>query len=486
MTLDPAAAQPMTLADARPLRRGAEMILRRLRDAGHTALFAGGSVRDLLHGETPQDYDVATSARPEQIAALFPQAIGVGESFGVMLVVLYLPAGANAEAVPREQPSADDDTQFHYEVATFRKDGPYDDGRRPNTVAFSSPAEDVLRRDFTINGLLYDPFAQAMYDYVGGVADMRAKILRTIGDPVARFTEDGLRLMRAIRFATRFDFQTDPATDAALLQLAPTIRRIAMERIRDELTKILQGPRPQVGLQRLLDTGILPIVLPDVARMVGVRQPAQFHPEGDVWVHTKLLFELMDRTTPPEKRTEALVYGVLFHDVGKPRTFQDGPDRIRFPKHESVGATMSKSICEQLRMSNDETEQIVELVADHMKFKELDRMRESTLKRFLVRDSIETHLELHRLDCLASHGSLEMYEFAQKRLAEIDAEEVKAPPLITGDDLIALGYKPSPIFRKILESVDDLRLEGQLHTHDEALQWVQQHWPVDKIPGDKP
>ncbi|MGH7142569.1 MAG: CCA tRNA nucleotidyltransferase [Planctomycetota bacterium] len=477
--------QTLPLPDPRPLRHGAEMILRRLREAGHQALFAGGSVRDLLHGESPQDYDVATDARPDAVQRLFPTAVGVGESFGVMLVVLYAPPGAPADCVPVENPAGDQDEPFHYEIAAFRRDGPYDDGRRPNTIEFSSPEEDVQRRDFTINGLLYDPFTQTMYDYVGGVDDMRAHLLRTIGDPVARFTEDALRLMRAVRFATRFDFTIDPPTAAALKQLAPTIRRIAMERVRDELTRILTGPRPQVGLQRLMDIGILPEILPEVAKMVGVDQPAQFHPEGDVWIHTKLLFEIMDRTTPPEKRTEALVYGVLFHDVGKPDTFQQGPDRIRFPRHESVGADIAERICGKFRMSNHETAEIVELVADHMKFKELDRMRESTLKRFLVRDDIETHLELHRLDCLASHGSLAMYDFARAKLQAIDQAEVKAPPLIKGDDLIALGYPPGPIFRKILEAIDDLRLEGKLHDRDGALTWVQKNWPPTGT-GKKP
>lgn len=468
----------IALPDSGLNRRGAEGILTRLREAGFVAFFAGGCVRDLLHGEKPKDYDVATSAKPEEIAKLFRHAIGVGESFGVMMVVLYAPRGGGGKVELTEVASAEDDLRFHYEVATFRKDGPYDDGRRPNHIHFSSPQEDVRRRDFTINGLLYDPFKPAMYDYVGGVADMRARVLRTIGDPVARFTEDGLRLMRAVRFATRFDFAIEKETEQAIRQLAPTIGRIAHERIRDELTKILTGPRPQVGLQRLQALGLLECILPEVAKMMGVAQPAQFHPEGDVWVHTLLLFEIMDRTTPPDQRSEALVYGVLFHDVGKPDTFQNGPDRIRFPRHESVGADMARDICGRLRMSNDQTEAVVELVADHMKFKELDRMRESTLKRFLVRPSIDTHLELHRLDCLASHGSLDMYAFAKKKLVEIDAEEVKAPPLVTGDDLIGLGYKPGPVFKKILEAVDDLRLEGQLHDKAEALAWLKVNWPA--------
>ncbi|HTL51706.1 MAG TPA: CCA tRNA nucleotidyltransferase, partial [Planctomycetota bacterium] len=410
----------------------------------------------------------------------FPHAIGVGESFGVMMVVLHAPADGGGTAVLTDQSVHDADRKFHYEVATFRKDGPYDDGRRPNHIHFSSPEEDVHRRDFTINGLLYDPAAEMMYDYVGGVADMNARVLRTIGNPEARFTEDGLRLMRAVRFATRFDFKVDPATESAVVKLAPTIKRIAYERIRDELTKILTGPRPQVGLRRLQELGLLEHILPEVARMMGVEQPPQYHPEGDVWVHTLLLFEIMDRTTPPDQRTEALVYGVLFHDVGKPLTFEQGPDRIRFPRHESVGADLAKELCERLRMSNDRIDAVVELVADHMKFKELDRMRESTLKRFLVRPTIDTHLELHRLDCLASHGSLDMYEYAKKKLAEIDAEEVKAPPLVKGDDLIALGYQPGPVFKKMLEAVDDLRLEGKLHDKAGALEWLKTNWPAPK------
>ena len=369
-------------------RELAEQICATLRSYGHQAYLVGGCVRDLVLGREPADYDVSTDARPERVQELFPHSLAVGAKFGVILVV-------------------EDGVQV--EVATFRSDIGYSDGRHPDRVVYSdSPQEDVRRRDFTINGLLMDPATREVLDFVGGRADLRAGIVRAIGDPRLRFAEDKLRMMRAVRFAARFGFQIEPETMAAAQNLAAQITQVSPERIRDELTKLLTEGAARRGFELLDETGLLAVVLPDIARMKGVEQPPQFHPEGDVWIHTRMMLEKLQPDCSP-----TLAWGVLLHDVGKPPTFAPaaGPGtRIRFDGHVEVGARMAEHICRTLRFSNEDTEQIEALVANHLRFKDVPQMRTATLKRFVRLPRFEEHLELHRLDCLASHGSLDAYD----------------------------------------------------------------------------
>jgi poly(A) polymerase len=433
----------------------AEKICRELRDAGHQAYLAGGCVRDLLMKREPADYDVATDATPERVQQLFPQSIAVGARFGVIIVT-------------------DDSTQV--EVATFRSDVGYSDGRHPDRVVYaSSPGEDVQRRDFTINGMLLDPASGEVLDFVGGRKDLDAKIIRAIGEPERRFAEDKLRMVRAVRFAARFGFTIEPATLAAIRKHARDVAQVSAERVRDELTKLLTEGQARRGFELLDETGLLEIVLPEIARTKGVEQPPQFHPEGDVWIHTRLMLERLAAGCSP-----TLAWGVLLHDVGKPPTFTPpgGPDeRIRFDGHVEVGAKMAEEICRRLRFSNDDTEQIVALVTHHLRFKDVPQMKDSTLKRFVRLPKFEEHLELHRLDCLASHGMLDNYEFAQRFLRETPPEQVRPPRLVTGEDLKALGYSPGPRFKEILTAVEDAQLEGQLKTREAALDFVKTHFP---------
>jgi poly(A) polymerase len=431
-------------------RELAEKICATLRREGQQAYFVGGCVRDLNLGREPADYDVCTDARPDRVQQLFPQSIAVGAKFGVILVV-------------------EDEAQV--EVATFRSDVGYSDGRHPDKVVYSdTPQEDVQRRDFTINGLLLDPAKGETLDFVDGLTDLRAGIVRAIGDPMLRFTEDKLRMMRAVRFAARFGFQIERETMAAAQSLAARITQVSAERIRDELTKLLTEGAARRGFELLDETELLPAVLPDIARMKGVQQPPQFHPEGDVWIHTLLLLEkLLPHCSP------TLAWGVLLHDVGKPPTFTPatGPGtRIRFNGHEELGARMAEHVCRELRFSNEDTEQIENLVANHMRFKDVPQMRDATLKRFVRLPHFEEHLELHRLDCLASHGSLENYAFVQKFLMETPAEKVYPPKLVTGDDLKAMGLVPGPRFKEILLAVEEAQLEGRLQDRESALQFA--------------
>jgi poly(A) polymerase len=428
----------------------AERICATLRQYGHLAYFVGGCVRDLELGREPDDYDVCADARPERVQELFPRSLAVGAKFGVILVV---EEGAQVE------------------VATFRSDIGYSDGRHPDHVVYSdSPQEDVRRRDFTINGLLMDPATGEVLDYVGGRADLRAGIVRAIGDPRLRFAEDKLRMLRAVRFAARFGFRIEPKTMAAAQSLAAQITQVSPERIRDELTKLLTEGAARRGFELLEETGLLAVVLPDIARMKGVEQPPQFHPEGDVWIHTRMLLEKL-----PPNCSPTLAWGVLLHDVGKPPTFTPatGPGtRIRFNGHEEVGARMAEHICRELRFSNDDTEQIEALVANHMRFKDVPQMRAATLKRFVRLPRFEEHLELHRLDCLASHGSLDTYTFVQRFLVETPPEKVYPPKLVTGDDLKGMGLVPGPRFREILLAVEEAQLEGRLLDRESALQFA--------------
>ena len=449
-------------------RELAEKICATLCNHGHQAYFVGGCVRDLELGRAPADYDVCTDARPERVQELFPRSVAVGAKFGVILV---LEDGANQDTDSAQQ-SPTQHSPAQVEVATFRSDGGYSDGRHPDQVIYSrTPQEDVLRRDFTINGLLMDPATSEVLDYVGGRTDLRARIVRAIGDPRQRFAEDKLRMLRAVRFAARFGFQIEPETMAAAQSLAPQITQVSSERIRDELTKLLTEGAARRGLELLDETGLLPVVLPDIARMKGVQQPPQFHPEGDVWIHTLMLLEKL-----PLRCSPTLAWGVLLHDVGKPPTFAPatGPGtRIRFNGHEEIGARMAESICRSLRFSNEATEQVESLVANHMRFKDVPKMRTATLKRFVRLPRFDEHLELHRLDCLASHGGLESYTFVQRFLLETPVEKVYPPKLVTGDDLKGMGLVPGPRFREILTAVEEAQLEGKLQDRESALKFAQ-------------
>lgn len=402
-------------------------------------------MRDLLLGREPKDYDVATDARPEQVVTLFPNAQLVGAHFGVVLV---------------------HDKDAEVEVATFRSDHAYRDGRRPGGVDFETdPRQDVLRRDFTINALLMDPETGEVLDFVGGRADLDAGVIRAIGEAETRFREDRLRMLRAIRFAARLGFRIEPSTMAAIRRLRELIRVVSAERIRDELVRILTEGGARRGFELLDESGLLAVLLPEVAAMKGVPQPPEFHPEGDVWIHVLLMLEAM------RSPTRTLALGVLLHDVGKPPTFRRA-ERIRFDEHAEVGAQMAVEILTRLRFSNDEIRQVEALVANHLRWKDVVHMRESKLKRFLRMDRFEEHLELHRLDCLASHGSLDRYEFAKRKLEEVPREELKPRPLVTGHDLIRAGYEPGPAFGAMLRAVEDAQLEGQIGTPAEAMAYV--------------
>jgi poly(A) polymerase len=433
-------------------RQVAESVCKTLRGAGHQAYLVGGCVRDILLGREPADYDVSTDATPDRVQSLFPQSLAVGAQFGVIIV--------NDGAVP-------------VEVATFRSDVGYSDGRHPDKVVFSSSArEDVARRDFTINALLLDPETNEVFDYVGGRDDLQAGIIRAIGQPSERFREDKLRMIRAVRFAARFRYAIEAATFSATTKLAPDICQVSAERLRDELTKILTEGAARPGFELLDQTRLLPEILPEIARLKGVEQPPQFHPEGDVWIHTLMMLEQLQPGCSP-----TLAWGVLLHDVGKPPTFAppSGPHgRIRFDHHVEVGTRMAEAICRRLRFSNDDTEQIAALVENHLRFKDVQQMRLSTLKRFVRLNRFEEHLELHRLDCLSSHGNLDAFQFVRRFLAATPADQVRPPRLITGDDLIRMGFAPGPGFKEILDSVEEAQLNGKLHSREQALEYLKQ------------
>jgi poly(A) polymerase len=443
------------------LKHTAISIIETLRSRGFQAFLCGGCVRDILLNREPADYDVTTDATPEQVMRIFPQTYAVGAQFGVVLVPVK--NGTPPQAGPSTHPHA-------IEVATFRSDGIYSDGRHPDEVKYSkSPQEDVQRRDFTINGLLLDPVNDEVLDYVGGRADIAANVIRTIGDPHRRFAEDKLRLLRAARFAARFGYRIESETFAAIKELSPQIVQVSRERIRDELTKMLTEGRAGRAFELLDDTGLLKQVLPEISAMKGVEQPPQFHPEGDVFVHTMIMLGML-----PANCSRTLAWGTLLHDVGKPPTFRVGEDRIRFDGHVEVGVKMAEAICHRLHMSNDDTAQISALVNNHMRFADTPRMKESTLKRFMRLPQFDEHLALHRIDCLGSHGKLELYDFVREKLANTPEEEIRPEPLITGHDLIALGLKPGPPFAEILRTVEDAQLEGRLHTRDEGMHFVEQ------------
>ena len=423
-----------------------ELLARRivavLREAGHSAFLVGGCVRDLLLHRAPKDFDVATSARPEQLLRLFPRAGQVGAHFGVILVH---EDGATVE------------------VATYRSDLNYLDGRRPEAVHFeSTPRADALRRDFTINALFLDPQSGEILDFCSGQADLHARLLRAIGDPAQRFAEDHLRLLRAVRFAARLGFEIEPETFAAIRLLAPQIQSVSAERVRDEITRILTEGSPRRGFELLSATGLLAHILPEIEALKGVEQPPQYHPEGDVWVHTMLMLDGLRNPTPE------LALGVLLHDVGKPGAFRIA-DRIRFDGHVELGVTLTRNILTRLRFSTATIEAVEALVENHMKFRDAPKMRESRLKRFLRLPHFDDHLELHRLDCSSSHGALDNYQFVQQKLADVPPDALRPPPLLTGRDLIAAGFTPGPSFRAVLTEVEDAQLEGLIQTSAEAL-----------------
>jgi poly(A) polymerase len=437
-------------------RELANSICDMLQRNGYQGLLVGGCVRDLLLSREPADYDVATDATPEQVMELFPESIAVGAQFGVVLV-------------PRDG--------LKVEVATFRSDVGYSDGRHPDRVVYSkTPEEDVQRRDFTINGLLMRHETSEILDFVGGQADIKAGVIRAIGEPDRRFGEDKLRMLRAVRFAARFGFEIEHPTFAAIRRHAGAVTDVSAERIREELTKLLTEGAARRGFELLDKSWLLSIVLPEIAAMKGVQQPPQFHPEGDVWIHTLLMIEDLPAGVSP-----TLAWGVLLHDVGKPPTFRPASqtgDRIRFDHHVDVGVRMAEAICRRYRFSNEETEQIVALVANHMRFAAVDQMRTSTLKRFVRLPHFEEHMELHRLDCLSSHRNLDSYGAVQRFLAETPAEQVRPQRVLTGTDLNEMGYIPGPLFSEILRAVEDAQLEGQIASKEEAEKFVRKKFAL--------
>ena len=454
------------------MKKFSTSIVETLRQRGFRAYLVGGCVRDLLLGREPKDYDVATDATPEQVMGIFPETYGVGVQFGVVLVPA--PDSDAERAVSGEGTSR----SHAVEVATFRSDMGYSDGRHPDEVRFSrDPREDVARRDFTINGMLLDPLSGEtpgeVLDFVGGRKDLEAGTIRAIGDPERRFAEDKLRMLRAVRFAARFEYLIEPATFAAMRKLADQIQVVSRERVRDELTRMLTEGHGRRAFLLLDESGLLQQVLPEISDMKGVAQPPEFHPEGDVFVHTLLLLENLPQPCPL-----TLAWGALLHDVGKPATFRVAPDRIRFDNHVEVGVKMAEEICRRLRFSNDEAEQILALVDNHMRFGHVSRMKESTLKKFLRLPKFDEHLALHRADSLASHRNLSTYEFIQQKRAEIPEEKMRPTPLVTGDDLIAAGHPPGPRFREILTAVEDAQLEGRLLSREAALEFVRCEFPV--------
>jgi poly(A) polymerase len=454
-------------------------VVRRLRDHGFQAYLCGGCVRDLLLRREPADYDVATAATPDQVMRIFPETYAVGAQFGVVLVPVPKgpdPSHPSSDEVDsrRLTPLYPTGSSGVIEVATFRSDVSYSDGRRPDEVRFSAdPRQDVERRDFTINGLLMDPVSGEVLDFVGGRKDLELRLVRAIGDPDRRFTEDKLRMLRAIRFAARFGYGIDPPTFSAIRQLAPQVDQVSQERVRDELTKMLTEGRAREAFLLLDQSGLLRPVLPEISAMKGVEQPPQFHPEGDVFVHTLLLLGKL-----PQPCASTLAWGALLHDVGKPATFRVAPDRIRFDGHVEVGVKMAEAICRRLHFSNEDTGQILALIANHMRFAHVTRMKESTLKKFLRMPGFAEHLELHRMDCLSSHGDLTSYVFTKEKLASIPPEKMRPLPLVTGDDLIAAGYAPGPRFKEILSAVEDGQLEGRLQSKDEALELITRDFPL--------
>jgi len=422
-------------------------IIQKLRSAGHEALLAGGCVRDHLLGREPKDYDVATSATPQQVIALFPGALTVGAHFGVVIV------RHSGEQI---------------EVATFRTDGSYQDGRHPESVTFSTAEEDAQRRDFTVNALFRDPISGDIIDFIGGQSDLEKHLLRAIGEPSKRFDEDKLRLLRAVRFATTLGFEIDPVTWQAVCEHASAIQSVSAERIRDELIKIFLHPNRVRGFDLLVDSGLMAQVLPEILVLKGVEQPPQWHPEGDVFIHTRLMLSLL-----PEVVSVPLVFSVLLHDIAKPATFTvDETGRIRFNGHDKLGAEMAGEILRRLKFPNDVIEPTQSAVAQHMAFKDVKKMKTSTLKRMMARPTWADELALHRVDCLGSNGLLDNYEFMQAKAEEFSHEPLIPQPLLNGRDLMAMGWQAGKKLGAVLTEVQNAQLEGIISTKDEALDWL--------------
>ncbi len=425
-------------------------VIETLHQSGYEALLAGGCVRDRLLGKTPKDYDVATNATPDQVMALFPGALTVGAHFGVVIV-------------------RKDGHQI--EVATFRSDGEYKDGRRPESVVFSTAEEDAQRRDFTINGLFGDPIQNRVIDYVGGEADLEKRLLRAIGDPEKRFAEDRLRLLRAVRFATVLGFEIEPLTWAAVQRHAADIKEVSAERIRDELIKIFLHPNRLRGFDLLVESGLMEAVFPEILVLKGVEQPPQWHPEGDVFVHTRLMLSLL-----PEEVSLPLVLSVLFHDIAKPATYTvDETGRIRFNGHDALGAVMGEEILRRLKFPNDVVEPTVVAIENHMKFKDVQKMRQSTLKRIMARPTFEDEMQLHRVDCLGSNGLTDNYEFLRAKQVEFAAAPLIPERLLTGRDLMERGWEAGKRLGTVLNAVQNAQLEGVVNTREEALAWLEAH-----------
>ena len=437
------------------LRETAGRICGTLAGKGHRALFAGGCVRDMLLGVAPRDYDIATSALPQEVDALFEKTIGVGAAYGVQVVVI-------------------DDASF--EVTTFRRDGPYLDGRHPSTVEFRDEKEDALRRDFTINALYYDPIDERFVDYVGGRRDLEDGLIRAVGDPAKRFEEDHLRLLRAVRFAARLDYEIEEATLESIRDCAALVTKTSPERVRDEILKMLTEGHARRAFELLDTTGLLREILPEIDRMKGIEQPVEFHPEGDVFTHTMRILERLDAPSP------TLALGALLHDVGKPLT-QTFEDRIRFNLHDKVGARESEAICRRLRLSKRDSARVAWLVGQHMRVAATDKMRESKLKRLLREEGFSDLLELFRIDCLASHQKMERYEWLRDYAANLKPDEIRPARILSGRDLIEMGYTPGPIFAEILKAIDDAQLEGQMASKEQACDEVRKSWPLE-APSD--
>jgi len=428
-----------------------ERIIHTLHDKGYEAYLAGGCVRDLIMGIMPKDYDIATSASPEIIKKLFKKTLSIGAKFGVTIVV--------EENIP-------------FEITTFRSDVSYEDGRHPTAIEFSNIENDAKRRDFTVNGLYYDIKEKKIIDLIGGQNDIKNKLIRCIGNSDERFEEDSLRLLRAIRFSVQLGFEIEKSTFESIKAKAPLILRISKERIKDEITKSLTSKTPGKAIRLLDSTGLLKYIFPDVCKMKGVEQPLPFHPEGDVFTHTLIM---LDNLENPQIE---LAMAVLLHDIGKPLTYCKASDRIRFNNHDTVGAEIAEKICKELTFSNEKCKIISCLIREHLKFKDVKKMRLATLKRFLGIENFPLHLELHRLDCISSHNDLSSYNFCKEKLEEFSKSIRKIPKLVNGNDLIELGFIPGPIFSKILKDVEDQCLEGKINDKEKAITFIKSKYLI--------
>jgi poly(A) polymerase len=438
-------------------RKHADEIVHRLKQSGHEAYFVGGCVRDFILGKASGDYDIVTSALPDQVMALFPNTLSIGAKFGVIAVMV--------QGCP-------------YEVATFRSDDVYQDGRHPSRVHFSSAKEDVFRRDFTINGLLMDPETAEITDYVNGRMDIEKKIIRTINDPDSRFNEDFLRMLRAIRFAANLGFVIETQTLKAIKRNAANINRISAERVREELSKILTRGGAGTGFELMIQTGILKEVLPEIDRLKGVEQPPQFHPEGDVWQHTIKMLALLPKDGETDKNL-CLGWGALLHDVGKAVTRSEDEKGVHFYGHVKKGEEIAGDIMQRLKFSNVQRETVLNLIRQHMVFMNVQKMRPGRLKRFLRMPDFDLHLELHRLDCIASHGMQDNYEFCRDQLRNLGQDDLHPPRLLTGDDLISLGFARGKIIGEILRALEDEQLEGRITTSQDARNFVGANWKIE-------